>query len=153
MSPPAPVGPINDLPGNEMPGHEPPGEFEQRARALLEDSAQRVDGRIRSRLNQARHAAIEEASRRPSLWRRFALMPAAGAVAAAVLVAFVLWPHSHPGDSFVADGSGRAGVEDLDLLADGDALDLVSDETADTGQFYEWAVDQADSNEPSGTGA
>jgi len=169
MSPPAPVGPVNNLPGNGpghnwpgsgpghnlpgngMPGHEMPGEFEQRARALLEDSVQRVDGRIRSRLNQARHAAIEEASRGPSLWRRFTLTPAASAVAAAVLVAFVLWPHSHSGDSLTAEG--RPGVEDLDLLADGDALDLVSDETTDTGQFYEWAVDQADSNEASGTGA
>jgi hypothetical protein len=132
---------------------ETPGEFEQHARALLEDSVLRVDGRIRSRLNQARHAAGEQASRRPSIWRRFTLMPAASAVAAAALVAFVLWPHSHPGDSIVAESSGKAGVEDLDLLADGEALDLVSDETTDTGQFYEWAVDQADSNEPSGTGA
>jgi hypothetical protein len=43
-------------------------------------------------------------------------------------------------------------MEDLDILADSDALDLVSDEP-DTGQFYEWAVDQADSNEASSTGA
>jgi hypothetical protein len=148
MSPPAPVGPINEMPGNELPG-----DFENRARALLEDSVQRVDGRIRSRLNQARHAAIEEASRRPSVWQRFTLMPAASAVAAAALVAFVLWPHSHPGDSLIADGGGRVGVEDLDLLADGDALELVSDETTDTGQFYEWAVEQAESNEASSTGA
>jgi hypothetical protein len=128
-------------------------EFEKRTRELLEDSVQRVDGRIRSRLNQARHAAVEEATRRrPSPWRRFTLMPAAGAVAAALLVAFFLMPHSHSGDSLTAENSGRAGVEDLDLLADSDALDLVSDET-DTGQFYEWAVDQADSNEASSTGA
>jgi hypothetical protein len=141
MSPPAPVGPMNDT----------NSEFEKRTRELLADSVQRVDGRIRSRLNQARHAAIEEATKRPSVWRRFSLMPAAGAVAAAVLVAFVLLPHSHRGDSGT-EGSGRAGVEDLDLLADSDALDLVSDET-DTGQFYEWAVDQSDSNEASSTGA
>ena len=142
MSPPAPVGPMNDT----------NSEFEKRTRELLEDSVQRVDGRIRSRLNQARHAAIAEASKRPSLFRRFSLMPAAGAVAAAMLVAFVLWPHSHRGDSLTAENNGRAGVEDLDLLADSDALDLVSDET-DTGQFYEWAVDQSDSNEASSTGA
>ena len=142
MSPPAPVGQSTDL----------PSDFEIRARALLEDSVLCVDGRIRSRLNQARHAAIQEASRRRSSWRRFTLMPAASAVAAAVLVAFVLWPHSHPGDS-LADGGGRVGVEDLDLLADGDALDLVSDETTDTGQFYEWAVEQAETNEASSTGA
>ena len=142
MSPPAPVGPMNDT----------NSEFEKRTRELLADSVQRVDGRVRSRLNQARHAAIEEATKRPSLWRRFSLMPAAGAVAAAVLVAFVLLPHSHRGDSGT-EGSGRAGMEDLDLLADSDALDLVSSDETDTGQFYEWAVDQSDSNEASSTGA
>jgi hypothetical protein len=123
-------------------------EFEQHARTLLEGSVLRIDGRVRSRLNQARHAAIEEAVRRPSFWRRFSLMPAASAVAAAVLVAFVLWPHAHQGESVVEGGHT---VEDLDLLADGDALDLVSDET-DGGAFYEWAVEQSESNEPS-TGA
>ena len=140
MSPPAPGARTEEM----------TGEFEQHARALLEDSVLRIDGRVRSRLNQARHAAVEENTRRPSFWRRFSLMPAAGAVAAAVLVAFVLWPHSHQGDSIIENGHGT--VEDLDLLADGDALDLVSDET-DGGAFYEWAVDQADSSEPSSTGA
>lgn len=133
----------------EAPAEAIAGEFEQRARAVLEESVLRVDGRVRSRLNQARHAAIEAAARRPSFWRRFSLMPAASAVAAALLVAFVLWPHSHQGDAIIE--GGRPTVEDLDLLADGDALDLVSDET-DGGAFYEWAVEQADSNEPS-TGA
>jgi ferric-dicitrate binding protein FerR (iron transport regulator) len=143
MSPPGPGA------HTEAPHEAIAGEFEQRARALLEDSVLRIDGRVRSRLNLARHAAIEEASRRPSFWRRFSLMPAASAVAAAVLVAFVLWPHSHQGDSIIESGHGT--VEDLDLLADGDALDLVSDET-DGGAFYEWAVEQSDSNETS-TGA
>ncbi len=145
MRPLAQVGPT--------PTDEPTREFAKRTRELLEDSVQRVDGRIRSRLNQARHAALEEATRRrASPWRRFAMMPAAGAVAAALLVAFFLWPHSHSGDSLTAVNGGRAGVEDLDLLADSDALDLVSDET-DSGQFYEWAVDQSESNEASSTGA
>ena len=143
MSPPRP-GVRTEAPTEAMAA-----EFEHRARALLEDSVLRIDGRVRSRLNQARHAAVEEASRRPSFWRRFSLMPAASAVAAAVLVAFVLWPHSHQGDSIIESGHGT--VEDLDLLADGDALDLVSDET-DGGAFYEWAVEQSDSNETS-TGA
>jgi len=133
--------------------NETTSEFEKRTRELLEDSVQRVDGRIRSRLNQARHAAVEEATRRrSSLWLRSAFIPAAGAVAAALLVAFVFWPHSHRGNTLTSEGSGRASVEDLDLIADSDALDLVSDET-DTGQFYEWAVDQADSNEAGSTGA
>ena len=137
-------------PARGAPTEEMPSEFEQRTRGLLEDGVLRIDGRIRSRLNQARHAAVEEAARRPAFWRRFSLMPAASAVAAAVLVAFVLWPHSHQSEVILTEG-GHSTVEDLDLLADGDALDLVSDET-DGGAFYEWAVDQSDSNETS-TGA
>jgi len=124
-------------------------EFEQRARAQLEEGVLRIDGRARSRLNQARHAAVEAASRRPSLWQRFQLMPAAGAVVAVVLVAFVLWPHARQGDGTLPE-SNHTG-EDLELLADADALDLVSEET-DGGAFYEWAVDQSDANDP-GTGA
>lgn len=126
-------------------------EFEQHAHAVLEDSVLRINGEIRSRLNRARQSAVEKASHRPEFWRRFSFMPAASAVAVAVLVAFVLWPHSRTGDLVVNEG-GHATIEDLDLLADGDALELVSDET-DAGSFYEWAVDQSDSNEPSGTGA
>jgi anti-sigma-K factor RskA len=129
----------------EAPTEAIAGEFEQRARAVLEESVLRIDSRVRSRLNQARHAAIEAATRRPSFWRRYSLMPAASAVAAALLVAFVLWPHSHQGDVMIEPGHT---VEDLDLLADGDALDLVSEET-DGGAFLEWAVEQADSNETS----
>jgi hypothetical protein len=125
-------------------------EFERQARALLEDSVARIDGRVRSRLTQARHAALEAGSRQPSFWRRFHLMPAASAVAAAVLIAIVLWPHSRQGEVVLTEGTHTA--EDLDLLADADALDLVSEET-DGGAFYEWAVDQADSNEPGSTGA
>lgn len=139
MSPPG-TGTRTEAPTEAMAA-----EFDRRARALLEESVLRIDGRVRSRLNQARHAAIEAASQRPSFWRRFSLMPVASAVAAAMLVAFVLWPHSHQGDVITEGGHT---VEDLDLLADGDALDLVSEET-DGGAFYEWAVEQADSNETS----
>ena len=125
-------------------------EFEQRARALLEESVTRVNGHVRSRLNQARHAAVAEASRgrRSFFWSRFALMPATGAVAAAVLVAFVLWPHSHQSESPVIEG-GHPSIEDIDLLADSDALDLVSE--GSDGAFYEWAVDQTPPDVPGET--
>ncbi len=126
---------------------DPHTEFERRTRAALEDSVLRIDGRIRSRLNQARHAALEEATRaRAGFWRRFTLMPAAGAVAAAVMVAFVLWPHS---PQLETTEGGRANVEDMDLLADGDGLDLVSEESDGGGAFYEWAVDQTEAGETS----
>lgn len=116
-------------------------EFEKRTRALLEESVARIDGRIRSRLNQARHAALAELERprRSHWWRSFALAPAAG-VAAVVVLALVLWV-SRPGQMLpVAEGASNA-VEDLDLVADGETFDLIQQED---GGFYEWAVAQAD---------
>jgi hypothetical protein len=134
-------------PGGQMADEE----FEKHARRLLEESVTHVSGNVRSRLNQARQAAVAEMARgRRSFWNRLGLMPAAGAVAAAVLVAFVLWPHVHQGEGPLENG--RASVEDLDLLADGDGLELVSDDSSDgSGNFYEWAVDQTQGDGPGET--
>ena len=129
----------------------PPTEFERNARAVLEESVRRIDARTRSRLNQARHAALEAAAApRAPRWRSFTLMPAAGA-AAAVLATFLLWqrePHGElpllvPPPSVVE----HAGVEDIDLLADGEAMAMMEGED---GSFYEWAVAQTDGGESNG---
>jgi hypothetical protein len=120
------------------------GDFEKRARALLEESVRRIDGRTRSRLNQARHAAAAELERpaaRP-FWRSFTFAPAAGVVAA-VLLAVVLWvPRS--GQMLPVAEPGSSAVEDLDLVADSDTFDLIEQED---GGFYEWAVAQADAGQ------
>jgi hypothetical protein len=124
------------------PADEPLTAFERNARAVLTESVLRTDARTRSKLNQARHAALAAAGRpRRSFLRSFTLMPAAGAVAA-VLVAVMLWHHQPAADLPGADGQ-RLAVEDMDLLADSDALDLV--EQGD-GSFYEWAAAQGDAN-------
>jgi hypothetical protein len=47
------------------PVNEPLTDFERNARRVLEESVARLDGRTRSRLNQARHAALEAVGRRP----------------------------------------------------------------------------------------
>lgn len=124
---------------------EPLSEFERNARTVLEESVQRIDGRTRSRLNQARQAAVAVAARRAPWWRGFTLMPA-GAVTAALLVAVVLWQR-HPGELPVLDASHvtaeHAAVEDLDLLADGDAMELMQ---GLDGSFYEWAAAQNDAS-------
>ncbi|HET9389400.1 MAG TPA: hypothetical protein VFO44_07115 [Steroidobacteraceae bacterium] len=127
-----------------------PAELERRLQGLLEESVAHVDGHIRSRLNQARQAAVAEVTpdRRPAFLRPFVLMPAAGALAAAVLVAFVLWPHSAQQVELPVTADAGHSMEDLDLLADGDGLDLVSAEEAD-GPFLEWAADQTDAGETS----
>ena len=121
-------------------------DFERRARVALEESVMRVDGRVRSRLNQARQAAVEaaESRRRPLFSRFFTLVPVASAAAAALLVAVFL---VHPGGpqtdlTSVADRVDPAGSVDLELLADSDALDMVEEGGDGSGSFYEWAADQ-----------
>jgi hypothetical protein len=116
-------------------------EFERNAKAVLTEAVLRVDARTRSRLNQARQAALEAAHRRRPLWR-FTLMPAAGAAAAALLVAVVLW-HRAP-ESQLPTIEGRADATmDMDLLTDKDAIDLLD---GWDGPFYEWAAAQSDEN-------
>jgi hypothetical protein len=128
------------------PANETMTQFERNARVVLEASVSRIDARTRSRLNQARHAALEAASaRRPAWWRSLTLMPAAGAAAAAVLVATLLW-HGQPGERGGMEAQ-RSAVEDMDLLADGEALDLVE---GGDGSFYEWAVAETDNGESEG---
>jgi anti-sigma-K factor RskA len=120
-------------------------DFERNARRVLEESLSRVDARTRSRLNQARHAALEAALARPRRgWRSFTLMPAAGAVAAAALVAVMLW-HREPSGAVPPLFEARppaVTAEDVDLLADKDALDLMEGWDG----FYEWAAAQTDTN-------
>ena len=129
------------------PADETVTEFERNARTVLEASLARIDARTRSQLNQARHAALAAAARpRRPWWRSLTLMPA-GAVAAALLVAVVLWQHA-PSGGPPPDEVARAGaVEDMDLLADSDALDLME---GWDGSFYEWAAAQSDTGESEG---
>jgi hypothetical protein len=123
-------------------------DFERQSRLMLEESVRRIDGRVRSRLNQARQAAAEAAStrRRAVFWRYFTVMPTAGAVTAALLVAMILWHRAGQIDTVPLPPveNGHPG-EDLELLADGEALDLVQ-EGDGSGSFYEWAADQSEAN-------
>jgi anti-sigma-K factor RskA len=126
---------------------EQPTDFERQSRLVLEESLSRVDGRVRSRLNQARQAAVEAAARRrrPVFWRFFTLVPTAGAVAAALLVAAPLWHREGPAELPVAIAGSTHPGEDLELLADGEALDLVQDGDG-SGSFYEWAAEQSEAS-------
>jgi hypothetical protein len=123
---------------------DPPTGFELHSREVLEESVLRINSRVRSRLNQARQAAVEAAStrRRPVFWRVFTLVPTAGAAAAALLVTMVLW-HREPQVELPLTEGAHPTAEDLDLLADGDGLDLVQDGDG-SGTFYEWAADQTE---------
>jgi hypothetical protein len=133
-----------------MNADDPKSQFEQNAQALLGESVTRTSGRVRSRLNQARHAAVAEiqAARPRSFWRMPLVMGPAGGVAAAALVAVLLIYRS--GDHGLgANVGGQAGYEDIELLSDKDGLDLL--ENYD-GSFYEWAASQDDEGDGGASG-
>ena len=107
--------------------------FEQRARTLLRDSAQNLDGGTRARLTQARAAAIAQRETR-SGWFNFRYLAPAGALTAAVLVAMLLVDRQEgPG----VNAPAGSALYDLELLADADAFEL-SQET--DLEFIEWAA-------------
>ena len=119
--------------------------FEMRSRALFQDSVDGLDMRIRSRLTQARSAALEAASesRRPWLfgWKMWA--PATGVTAAAIL-GLGLWIGSPIGHQ--AATLAESNLEDLDLVAStdegsADAMDMLQDDI----DFYDFADKAANS--------
>ncbi len=122
--------------------------FEERTRTLFHDSVESVDFATRSRLTQARHAAIEAAAatrRRPWFSRLGFLTPAAGVTAAAVLGVF-LWAGSPLGQHAVTVADGQPNLEDLEIVASsdersGDAMDMLQDDI----EFHDWADKAANS--------
>lgn len=115
-------------------------DFEKRTREVLEESVTRLDGRTRSRLTQARHAALGQleasAGARKAGWLR-AWAPAAAAASVAVL-AVAMWVHQPVAVEVVADTGGD---DDMVMLAE--APDFL-DET-DELDFYEWAAGEVES--------
>ena len=137
------------------PVEEPVTQFERNARHVLDESVQRIDARTRSRLNQARQAAVAEAARGSALawlhraFTRQALMPAGAAAAAALVVVFMLSGGHHLTQA-VADTPANA-LDVLDLVTDDDAMNLLEDNDS---SFYEWAAAQTDgSGQNAGQGA
>jgi hypothetical protein len=122
--------------------------LEERSRGLFENSVAGLDMGTRSRLTQARHAALAAAARRPWLMRMPVWASAAGVTCAAVL-GVALWSggplHPH-GQMSAADTQSK--FEDLDIIAasdesSGDAMDMLQDDI----DFYAWA-DKTASSEP-----
>jgi hypothetical protein len=114
-------------------------EFERRTRSLLLESADGLSGALRSRLTQARYAALE-AHRSAAPVRTRGWM-GAGAATAAVLVALLILAPHHGGAPVTALAGGP--IDDLELLAESDAVPLSEDQDVDY-DFYEWAVNEAD---------
>jgi hypothetical protein len=114
--------------------------FEERSRALFQDSVEGLDFALRSRLTQARHAAVGAASirRRPWFFRIGVWTPTAGVTAAAILGVF-LWVGSPLGQHAVTVPDGQPNLEDLDIVASSegsaDGMDMLQDDV----DFYDWA--------------
>lgn len=114
--------------------------FEKRTRELLEESTARLDGRVLSRLNQARHAALDRLPGRVARRSWWQFVPA-GAAAAGVF-ALVLWTTQPGRDGPVVAAQNGGALEDIELLTDADAPDFVDGEDL---EFYVWAADEIES--------
>jgi hypothetical protein len=116
-----------------------PTPFEKRTREVLDESAARLDGRTRSRLTQARHAALAQLEKPARQWWH-SYVPA-GAAAAAVLAVMIYT--GQPGLEKPRVATNETVVEDADLLADAEAPDFTED--GDDVEFYEWAAGEMES--------
>jgi hypothetical protein len=124
--------------------------LEERSRALFNGSVDNLDMRTRSRLNQARQAAVAAAMRtsRRSWLTRMPVLTSAGSFAAAGLLAVALWFGGPLGHHHNPAPTADSTFEDLDLVASsdegsGDAMEMLQDDV----DFYDWA-DKAASSEP-----
>jgi hypothetical protein len=106
--------------------------FEEQASQLLRDSADTLDAATRSKLTRARHAALENISARPA-WLDLRVLAPGGAVAAAAVLAMLLW--SSAGHRSTRDAGGA--LDDIELLADADAYEISQESDLD---FIEWAA-------------
>jgi hypothetical protein len=122
-----------------MNDNTPESGLEARSRELFHDSVDTLDMRVRSRLTQARHAALEAAAaRRPWFLRLRVWTPAAGVTAVALLGA-TLWfgmPHTNYGPM----SADQPNLEDLDMVASsdegsGDAMEMLQNDL----DFYDFA--------------
>jgi hypothetical protein len=122
-------------------------DFEDRSRALFQDSVDGLDMRVRSRLTQARHAALEAAAasgRRPWFLRTSLWAPTVG-MSAAMLLGVSLWLGTPLGHHGIKAADTPLSLEDLDMVASsdgsGDALDMMQDDL----EFYDFADKAANS--------
>lgn len=102
--------------------------FAQRAQALLQSSAEHLDGATRSRLTQARHAAVD-VSKRGRRKNGYWLMPATGVAAAAVIAVMLSLNPSRQTEQIAV----AAQVDELEIVTAEDSLEFYRDV-----EFYAW---------------
>jgi hypothetical protein len=109
-----------------------PDPLEQRSRELFEDSVGRLDARTRSRLNQARQQALNELNKGTT--RRYWLVAPLGGLAAAIVIAVVMMTGRET--TGPAQESAALPLDDFDIVADADSLELLQDV-----EFYSWMAE------------
>ncbi|MFC4310572.1 hypothetical protein ACFPN2_15885 [Steroidobacter flavus] len=113
-----------------------PDPLEERSRELFDDSVERLDARTRSRLNQARQQALEEAKK--GRVRRYWLGAPLGGLAAAALIAVIVIRSG--GEAVAPSGENASNLlDDFDIVADADSFELIQDV-----EFYSWLADQSE---------
>jgi hypothetical protein len=100
----------------------------KRAKTLFDESVEGLDAATRSKLNRGRQAAIAEAKANAGFRPLSPWVPAAGVAAAAVL-AVVLWNGQAPVEEFAPD----AVATDFEILLDDDSFEMLEDL-----EFYSW---------------
>lgn len=118
-------------------------DWTERAKSLLDESAQALDAATLSRLNRARQAAL--APRRRAAWL---FLPAGLAGACALLLAVGVWhgrraSTTTPAQAPVAASANGNAVNagDLDMIASGDDMEMMQDL-----DFYAWLDAQDQDN-------
>ncbi len=113
-------------------------ELTAQAKALFDDSVERIDAATLSRLNQGRQKALQEI-REPGSAGEWARWVPAGGLAAAAVVAVVVWQGVPVEHSAPAAGTAT----DFEIMLSEDSLDMLEEL-----EFYSW-IDMANA-EPNG---
>lgn len=111
-------------------------ELERKARALFENSVERLDAGTRSKLTQARNRALDEV-KKGALHRRWIWAPAGGVALAAIVAIVLSW-----GGVRSTPETAALALEDIDIVADSENFEMLEDV-----EFYMWLEDApADQN-------
>ena len=111
-----------------MSESDPNAKFEQRTKALFDESVDGLNGNLRSRLTQARHQALTEAG--SSRISRRVWIPAAGLTTVAAITAFVVVPRIQ---SEHRETEAFASADDMAILLNNDDFEMLEDI-----EFYAW---------------
>lgn len=119
---------------NKPKDKEPKGQFEQRAKALFDDSVASLDAATLSKLNQGRQAALAAAANSPRVWLRW--VPAAGMATAALVAVLVVRGPGMVEVPYTANPMSG----DFEILMGDDALEMIEEL-----DFYSW-IDVAETD-------